>query len=129
MSLDIDDELDEDLIEDFSTKKANFLLKDFFGREIDIGDCFVTIAGIRHKYLATGVLTGYKVTNKQIRVYYKLYSNLTRGKYFLYGKMEEINAELIKIENVEFLLSQDKFVHLYKLYLEVQDKLSANGVK
>lgn len=115
-SLDTDD--DDSVVEGYSTLAAGFKLEDFFGRTIDVGDCFATVLGSgRHKYLGTGVITGYRKTPKQIRIFYD------KG-YFLFAKIEKIKTDLIKIENLEFLLNDLTFQNLYKVYLKTQDDLA-----
>jgi len=121
-SLDTDD--DDSVVEGYSTLAAGFKLEDFFGRTIDVGDCFATILGSgRHKYLGTGVITGYRETPKQTRIFYDtgIYS---RSSYFLFSKNEKIKTQLIKIENLEFLLNDLTFQNLYKVYLKTQDDLA-----
>jgi hypothetical protein len=112
-------------IEQYHLAKIGIKIAPFIPDDIEIGDCFVYMAGARHKYLDCGVLTGYKLFPKTLRIYYK--TKYGENKYFVSApKPGIIYLDIIKVKNIAFMIDDDRMRTLYKQYMIVNEKL---GVK
>jgi hypothetical protein len=113
-------------IEEYRLAKIGVKIAPFIPDDIDIGDCFIYLAGSsRRRYLSCGVLTGYKVYPKTIRIYYK---NSYGGTRYFVSQVKKgiIPLEIIKINNIAFMLEDDRMRTLYARYIEINEKLGEN---